>query len=113
MKRIIKLLMIIVLIGVIAYGGMCVYGNFFGPDAVPSYEVPSKVDASYSLVVKNTATVILTNDYEAFGNEVGSRVFYLYGYWELIGREFKYVEDTLVLSEQTFGEIELKRRVER
>lgn len=110
MKTIIKLLMILVLIGVIAYGGMCVYGNYFAPGTAIGDDIPSKSEASHSLVVRNTATVILTDDYEVFGEEVGSRTFYLHGYWEMVGRDFRYVDDTLVMSEQVFGQIDLKRR---
>lgn len=110
MKTIVKLLMIVLLISVIAYGGMCVYGNYFAPGTNTDPSMPSKSEASHSLVVRNTATVILTNDYEVFGEEVGSRIYYLNGYWEMVGRDFKYVDDTLVLSEQVFGQIDLKRR---
>jgi len=110
---IIKIVMVVVLIGVLAYGGMCVYGNYFGPGTTISDNIPSTADAPYSLVVRNTATVILISDYEVFGEEVGSRTYYLNGYWEMVGRDFKYVDDTLVLSEQTFGQIDLKRRMKR
>lgn len=113
MKLIIKILMVVALIGFLAYGGMCVYGNYFGPGTSIGDSIPSTKDAAYSLVVRNTATVILVNDYEVFGDEVGGRTYYLHGYWEMIGRDFKYVDDTIVLSEQTFGQIDVKRRVKR
>lgn len=113
MRVIIKIAMIVLLIGVIAYGGMCVYGNYFGPGTAIGDKIPSASEASHSLIVRNTATVILTNDYEVFGSEVGNRTFYLHGYWEMVGRDFKYRDDTLVLSEQVFGQIDLKRRAKR
>ena len=108
MKRIIRLMFIVVFLGLLAYFGACVYGNFFANQS--GIDAPSDNDAQYSLVIKNSATVILTNDYEVFGEEVGSRTYRLHGYWELIGTEFEYRDSNIVLSEQTFGEIILKRR---
>lgn len=111
MKMIIRILVIILMIGFIAYFGMCVYSNFFSPEATAGqYDMPSSKEAAYSLLVKNTATVILTDDCEVFGSDIGSRTFYLTGYWELRGSKFEYVDATLSLPEQVFGEIIMKRR---
>lgn len=109
MRRIIRIIIIVVFIGLIAYFGMCVYGNFIEP-SLSDIDLPDTSEASYSLLIKNTATVILTNDYEVFGDEVGSRTYRLHGYWELRGNDFKYVASDIVLAEQIFGEIILKRR---
>ena len=110
MRIIIRILMIILLIGFLSYGAVCVYGNFFSDRGNTETQMPRESEARYSLVVKNTATVILTNDFEVFGDEVGSRVYLLHGYWELVGTEFKYYDSDIVLSEQIFGEIILKGR---
>ncbi len=109
MKRILRIILIVVFIGLIAYFGMCVYGNFIEP-TLSDIDLPDTSEASHSLLIKNTATVILTNDYEVFGEEVGSRTYRLHGYWELIGNEFEYRDGNIVLAEQVFGEIILKRR---
>jgi len=109
MKTILRIIAIVVFIGLIAYFGMCVYGNFVEP-SLSDIDLPDNNEAQYSLLIKNTATVILTNDYEVFGDEVGSRTYRLHGYWESIGNDFKYRAGDIVLSEQTFGEIILKRR---
>ena len=110
MRTVIRILMILVLIVLLAYGAVCVYGNFFSDKGNIEIEMQRESEARYSLVVKNTATVILTNDFEIFGDEVGSRVYLLHGYWELVGTEFRYYDSDIVLSEQIFGEIILKGR---
>ncbi len=108
MKTIIKVIMIIVLIVALAYGGACVYSNFFANNS--GIDAPSDSEARYSLLIKNTATVILTDDYEVFGEGVGSRTYRLRGYWELIGSEYQYRDSDIVLAENIFGEIIFKRR---
>lgn len=104
-----RIIVIILLVGALAYGGMCVYANM-APRGKVDGNMPSTREAPYSLVIKNTATVILAKEYEVFGDTVGSRVYYLHGYWELAGTEFEHREATLVLNEQVFGQIDLKRR---
>jgi len=110
MRTILRVIMIIAFIAVLSYIGITVYGNFFNSGSDVNVQMPSGSQARYSLVVKNTATVILTNDYEEFGDEVGNRTYLLHGYWELVGSEFRYYDSDIVLSEQIFGEIVLKRR---
>lgn len=110
MARILRITMLIVLICFLAYLGTCIYGNFFAPDASTGVKLPDSDDARYSLVVKNTATVILTNDYEVFGENVGQRIYILHGYWELVGNDFKYNKGDITMPETVFGEISLKIR---
>ena len=109
MRRIFRVLMIVGLVILIVYIGACVYGNYFADDG--SIKLPSIKNAPYSLIVRNTATVILTDEHEVVGEE-GSRVFTLYGYWELVGGEFEYVDSTIILHEEVFGKINIKRRGE-
>lgn len=110
MKRIFQLFAILIMLATIGYFAMCTYANCKNPETTADYEMPNKNSAPYSLIAKNTATVILVDDYEVFGAVVGSRTYYINGYWELIGQEFVYRDKTLSLSEREFGEIELKRR---
>lgn len=110
MRRILQVLAIIVLIIVIAYFGMCIYGNVKNDDYNPDIGMPSKGDAKYSLIVRNTATVILTDEYEVFGSVVGNRTYYLTNYWELKGAEFVYRDSSVTLPESVFGQIDVKRR---
>lgn len=110
MGRLIKIIMLVVLIATLAYLGTCIYGNFFAPGVNSGVDMPDSKDARYSLVVKNTATVILTNDYEIFGDDIGKRIYILHGYWELVGNEFKYYKGDITLPEEVFGEINIKIR---
>ena len=107
MRRIVSIIMLIGLICGVGYVGVCVYANVTQSEGV---DLPDISEAGYSLIIKNTATVILTNDYEVFGGEVGNRHYQLSGYWELVDGDFKYREDSIVLSQEIFGEIILKRR---
>ena len=109
MKRIFRIIMVVGVVIFIVYIGACVYGNYFVDDG--STKFPSVKNAPYSLIVRNTATVILTDEHEVIGEE-GSRIFTLYGYWELVGSEFKYVDSTIILHEEVFGVINIKRRGE-
>jgi len=109
MRRVIKVIILVVMIALLAYGGLCVYANCIATD--PSrLEMPTAEEAPYSFLVENTGTLILSDEYEKFGDTGGSCTYILHGYWELIGMEFKYRENDIVLSEQVFGEITVKRR---
>ena len=100
--------MLIALIGTLAYAGACVYANFASPTS--AIDMPDEEEASYSLVIKNTATVVLTNDYKVLVDDSGASTYYLNGYWELTGDKFTYRSNEIILSEDTFGEIILQRR---
>jgi hypothetical protein len=100
-----------VLIAFVAYFGSCVYANYFRADENElDIDLPDRKEARYSLVVKNTATVIMTDDYEVFGSEVGGRTYVVHNYWELVGTKFEYRVGDVVLHEQVFGEITVERR---
>lgn len=109
MRRIIQIVALLLLVIGLIYLGACIYSNYFAPQE-GELDMPSENQAAYSLVVKNTATIILTNNCEVFGSEIGNRTFYLTGYWELIGSEFRYRDSNLTLPESVFGQIEYKRR---
>lgn len=110
MSKLIKLIMLVALIGVLAYVGACIYGNFFAPGSNPSIDMPGADEARYSLIIKNTATVVLTDDYEVFGEVVGERTYILHGYWELVGNDFRYYSEDMTMPETVFGEINIKLR---
>lgn len=109
MRKIIKVIILVVMIALLAYGGLCVYANCIKTDS-SRLEMPSAEEAPFSFLVENTGTLILTDEYEQFGDTAGSRKYILHSYWELVGMEFKYRENDIVLSEQVFGEITVKRR---
>ena len=111
LSRIIKIgLICLILLGIL-YFGACVYDNFFGKHTLAgAVEMPDAIEAAYSLTIKNTGGLIFTSKYEEFGEKPGERIYVLHGYWELIGQEFRYHERDLIMNEQIFGEIILKRR---
>ena len=111
MKTLFKIIMIMLLIGGVLYLGTCAYANFFAGDTTQgAVKMPAATEAAYSLIVKNTGTLLLFNEYEVFGSQVGERNYILQGYWELIGNEFKYRNQTINISEAIFGEVTLRRR---
>ena len=111
MSKIIKGILFLVLILAIAWGGTCVYSNFFAKPDTGIPNMPESSEAAYSVHIKNTGGLLLTDKYEEMGgNEVGSRVFVLHGYWEVQGKDFKYKSNDIILPEATFGEINIRRR---
>lgn len=111
-KTVVRVIFIVLLVVTIAYAGTCAYANFFAssPEETSSVKLPSVDKAMYSLVVNNTGTVILTDSYEEFGDKIGARTYVLHGYWELRGKEFRYIPGDITLSETLFGEITMKVR---
>lgn len=110
-KGIIGFVLIVVLIVVIGWVGLnvysCVTDRTGGTDQP---KLPEIAEASHSVYIENTGTLLLTDDYEVLGEEVGSRIFILHGFWELSGQSFKYKAGEIVLDEAIFGKITVKRR---
>lgn len=90
--------------------GPCVYYNFIAKPDTGMPDMPKTEEAQYSFYIKNTGRLILANDYEQYGEVVGQRLFILPAFWDLRGKDFKFVESILPLDEHIFGEIEVKRR---
>ncbi len=109
-KGILKVIIIVVILVVLAWVGLTCYSNFFAKPNTGQTDMPSQDEASYSVYIKNSGGLLLTNDYEVHGSEAGSRIFILRGFWELRGQEFEFVAGEIVLDEAIFGEITLKRR---
>lgn len=112
MSTAIKVIILVVMIGAIAYGALCVYSNCKGPvSAQPDMPEPDK--ATHSFYIENTGGLIYASDYEVYGSEVGSRIFILHGFWEMRGQKFKFVDGDIILDEGIFGEITVKRRASK
>ena len=107
---IIKVIILVVILAVIAYVGLVVWTCNVGPNNPDQPDIPKADEAAYTVYIENTGNLIMTNDYELIGSEVGKRVFILRGFWELTGQEFTYRDSELVLDEGIFGEITVKRR---
>ena len=105
---------IILLIGVLAFiafvVGPCVYYGFIDKPDTGIPEMPDKEEATHSFYIENTGGLILASDYEKYGEVVGSRLFILHGFWELRGKDFKFVAGDVSLDEAIFGKIAVNRR---
>jgi len=110
LSGIIKVIILVAVLVFLAWIGLTCYSNFIAKPSIGQTDIPEKVEASYSVHIKNTGNLILTDDYEVHGSEIGSRVFILHGFWELRGQDFEFIESDIVLDEAIFGEITIKRR---
>lgn len=106
---IIKWIILLAILAVIGYGVLVVL-DCQGKLNPNQPDIPKVDEAAFSVYIENTGNLIMTDDYEVHGAEVGSRIFILRGFWEMRGQDFKYNKGELVLDEGIFGEITLKRR---
>lgn len=109
-KGVIGIVLVLVLIVVIGWVGINVWSCTMDKPTTGQPDMPEVAEASHSVYIKNTGNLILADNYEVHGVEVGSRVFILHGFWELTGQDFKYKESDIILDESIFGEITIKRR---
>lgn len=111
LSKLIKLTILITLVGVLAFViGPCIYFNLIQKPDTGVPDMPSKEDAAYSFSIENTGGLIFSNKYEQQGQVEGSRVFILHGFWEMSGKNFKYVDGDIMLDEAIFGKITVSRR---
>lgn len=110
LSTIIKITILIALVLFIAWAGLCVYRNFIAKSETGRPDMPCKEDATHSFYIENTGGLILASDYEQHGVMTGSRIFILHGFWEMRGSKFKFVEGDVILDENIFGEITVKKR---
>ena len=110
LSNILKVMAIVAIVLFALWAGTCVYGNFIAQpdDGMP--DMPETTEATHSVLIKNTGGLLLVTDYEVFGDEVGKRVYALYGFWEVRGKDFKFVDEDIILDEKIFGVILIKRR---
>jgi hypothetical protein len=107
-KGIILIVVLLAIVGVAGYVALSFISSCMGPSNMP--DIPEADEAAYSVTIENTGKLIMTDDYEVMGSEVGSRVFILHGYWEFMGQDFKYKEGDIIMDEAVFGKITLRRR---
>ena len=111
LSGIIKVIVIIILVGGIGFVGLSIWSAACSGPNTGQPDIPCKEDATYSVYIKNTSGLLYTDDYEQHGQAVGSRIFVLHGFWEMRGKDFKFVDGDVVLDEAIFGEIEVKKRI--
>lgn len=107
LSRIIKIIIIIALIGVIGWGGLCVYANTRGFDEGQDFKprLPAAEQAAFVVTFKNR-TALLTDNYD----KTGESRYILHGYWELVKDKYVYRDIDLPLDERTFGKITVRKR---
>ena len=103
-----KIIAIIVIIAFIGYGAFCCFAILNPQTGLP--DMPGQGEAQYSVRIKNTGGMLLTDDYELHGDTTGARVYVLHGFWEMSGKDFKFRDRDVILDEAIFGEITIKRR---
>jgi hypothetical protein len=107
MKRLIRIVFILMVIGLLVYAGACIYGNVKSNSGQPAVKLPDVSKAKYEVVVVNTGRLLLSNEVVRTGTTVK-----LTGYWELIGLKYVYRNRAIVLDEQSFGKINIGLRKE-
>lgn len=106
MLRKVILFGLVCVIGIIViYGGLVIYGNVSALSESKPYKMPDASEAQYSVSIKNTGNLLLSNEIQQLGN-----VVVLHGYWELTGKEFTFKSVDLILDKAIFGDILVKRR---
>ncbi len=116
MKKIIKGIGIIFILGALAFVGVCAYGVIKGPSVEKGSPVPPSISkANYSVTINGTGRTIFTNNIQT--KEVTTfhgEKFRVYtmpdGYWEVAGKKFVFKKVALVLDERIFGSIIVRKR---
>jgi hypothetical protein len=108
-----KVIASIIVLGMLAYLGACVYGNWIAKPK-GTVTLPSVDKAPYILTVKNTGTILLSSKVEQVGPDIqGQRMYRLPdGYWEMAkGGKFRYVKlKDFPMDETIWGPITVTRR---
>lgn len=109
-KFIIGIVLALVLLVIVGWVGLNIYSCAIDKPTTGQPEMPEVAEASHSVYIENTGNLLLASDYEVHGPEVGSRVIILHGFWEMRGQGFEYKPEDIVLDENIFGIITVKRR---
>ena len=110
MGKTILVIIVIFMVIVVGWIGLSVWSaSCAGPD-ISGPGMPDEKKATHEFFIENTGGIILSSDFEQYGQVKGKRVFSLHGYWEMRGNDFKLVEGDIILDERIFGPIQVKRR---
>lgn len=111
MKLILKVIIIVILIAIVGYIGICVKANILDKRTAGAPPLPKMNDAQYTVLIENTRQFYLTSQFDQYGQEVGKRVFVLHGFWQVSGNKYVYVSgDSPPLDEAVFGKMTITRR---
>jgi len=109
LSKIIKgFIVIMIFMFLVSCGAWCWHTFVPEDDGLP--DMPKAGEATHSFLIKNTGGLVLSSDFEIFGEEVGKRTIALNGFWEVRGNDFKFIDANIILDENNFGEIIIKRR---
>jgi hypothetical protein len=93
----------VIVLGIVAYGGACVWANWIAGDGKTS---PPAVDqAAYAVQIASTRQVIFTDEATRKGSVVT-----IQNYYEYNGKTFLYRKATVNMDERYFGEIRVVKR---
>ena len=110
-RAILRTLLVVVIVGIVGFIGLTIYGNYFAPNP-GQVKVPDAKDAAYEFSFKDSGAIFLASKYETYGTTPGKRTYILKApYWNLVGMTFKEVKGNLTLSEEVFGVATIKTRV--
>ena len=109
--KVIKWIILIIVVVVIGYIGLSIWSSSCAGPLDDQYDMPDIKEASHEFYIENTGGLVFTSDYEQHGQGIGSRMYILHGYWKMRGNKFVFLEGDIILSEKTFGEITVKRRL--
>jgi len=97
--------------GILAIGAMLLVVAWIILSCVANIQATPKAlkapDAQYNVVILNAGTHYMANKIDSYGTTVGSRVFILHGYWELVGTRYNYRSTDLPLDEKLYGRIDI------
>ena len=105
LKKMFLILIIIIVLAGIGWVGISVYAGFFKSPLESSAPMPEKEEAKYKVLIENTGNLLLTSKYE-----YKDKIYILHGFFELVGKDWKYRASDLVLDEAIFGKITIERR---
>ena len=104
-----KIILWLLIIAAVLFVTWIAIGIFTGPDDGPN--IPGTDEAAYSLYAEKTGLLIFTDQYAYEDMPVGKRVFNLQqGYWSMGKKDFKFNPSDIMLKEEVWGEITVRRR---
>lgn len=107
LKVFVLLLLSILLIIAITYGGISLYANIVENNSqVDLPKFPNINKAKYTFTFKTTGNILLTNEY----NNIKPGVYELIGYWESNEKKYIYHDKELLIDESYFGDVIITAR---
>ena len=103
---VLKLVILVVVILAIMWGGMSIYANVTEKDSGVFPKLPDVKKAQHMVVLKTTGELLLTDDYDILGD--GEYV--LHGFFSVVDGKWEWHDKDILLNEKYFGEITIKRR---